>query len=240
MPGNPVPESLLKKRKTAAEVKAARAATGAAKKKANKNLRKEAFKRAEKYVKEYRAAERDNIRCKREAKNAGNYYIEPEAKVLLVIRIRGINRLAPKPKKILQLFRLRQLNNAVFLKVNHSTLTMLKCIEPYVTYGEPNLKTISELLYKRGYGKVHRQRIPLNSNKVIAESLGKKNILCVEDVIHEIHTCGPAFKEVNNFLWPFKLSNPLGGWKNKGLHFSEGGDAGRREEAINKLARRMN
>jgi large subunit ribosomal protein L7e len=239
MPG-PVPESLLKKRKTLAEVQAKRALAGAAKKKANKNLRKEAFKRAEKYVKEYRAAERDMIRCKREAKNAGNYFVEPEAKVLLVIRIRGINRLAPKPKKILQLFRLRQLNNAVFLKANHSTLTMLKCIEPYVTYGEPNLKTISDLIYKRGHGKVHRQRIPLNSNKVIADALGSKDILCVEDLIHEIYTCGPNFKAANNFLWPIKLSNPLGGWTNKGLHFSEGGDGGRREEAINALARRMN
>lgn len=236
----PVPESLLKKRKTLAEIKAKRELVGAEKKKRNKTLREEAFKRAEKYVKEYRDAAKDTIRIKREAKNAGNFYVEPEAKVLLVVRIRGINRLAPKPKKILQLFRLRQLNNAVFLKVNHSTLTMLRCIEPYVTYGEPNLKTVSELLYKRGHGKVHRQRIPLNSNKVIADSLGKHDVLCMEDLINQIVTCGPAFKECNNFLWPIKLSNPLGGWTNKGLHFSEGGDAGRREEAINKLVRRMN
>jgi hypothetical protein len=36
--------------------------------------------------------------------------------------------------------------------------------------------------------------------------LGSKNILCVEDLIHEIYTVGPAFKEASNFLWPFKLS----------------------------------
>jgi hypothetical protein len=36
--------------------------------------------------------------------------------------------------------------------------------------------------------------------------LGAKNILCVEDLIHEIYTVGPAFKEASNFLWPFKLS----------------------------------
>lgn len=35
-------------------------------------------------------------------------------------------------------------------------------------------------------------------------------------------------------------SNPLGGWKNKGIHFSEGGDAGNREEHINKLVAKMN
>ena len=27
---------------------------------------------------------------------------------------------------------------------------------PYVTFGYPNLKTVKELIYKRGYGKVRR------------------------------------------------------------------------------------
>ena len=51
---------------------------------------------------------------------------------------------------------------------------------------------------------------------------------------------GPAFKEVNNFLWPFKLAPPLGGMKNKGIHFIEGGDYGNREEHINAFIRQMN
>jgi len=161
-------------------------------------------------------------------------------KVLLVVRVRGIMGVAPKTKKILQLFRLLQLNNATFIKVNKATMTMLSYIEPYVTYGKPTLKTISELIYKRGFGKVTKQRIPLTDNKIIADHLGKHDIICMEDLIHEIHTCGPNFKHANNFLWPFKLNNPLGGWKNKGIHFAEGGDAGNREEMINGLVQRMN
>ena len=47
-------------------------------------------------------------------------------------------------------------------------------------------------------------------------------------------------QEANNFLWPFKLSCPLGGLKLKRKHFIEGGDAGNREEKINDLVRRMN
>jgi len=161
-------------------------------------------------------------------------------KVLLIVRVRGIMCVAPKTKKILQLFRLLQLNSATFVKVNFATMTMLSYIEPYVTYGKPSLKTISELIYKRGFAKVNKQRVPLTDNKIIADNLGKQGIICVEDLIHEIHTCGPNFKAANNFLWPFKLSNPLGGWKNKGIHFAEGGDAGNREEMINKLVQRMN
>jgi len=199
------------------------------------------FKRAEKYVKEYRTSERALIRAKRQAKNSGNFFVEDMPKVLLLVRVRGINRAAPKTRKILQLLRLRQLNNATFLKVNFATMTMLQYVEPYVTYGKPTLKTISDLIYKRGFGKVNKQRIPLTDNKIISNTLKEKTgMMCIEDLIHEIHTCGPHFKEANNFLWPFKLSNPLGGWKNKGIHFAEGGDAGNREELINKLVATMN
>jgi 60S ribosomal protein uL30 len=234
-----VPESFLKKRKTLEEVAAARATALAAKRKARKASRKVVFKRAEKYVKEYRAKEREAINFNRQAKNQLNFYMPAEPKLLLVVRIRGINRMAPKTKKILQLLRLRQINNAVFIKANKATLNMINLVESYVTYGEPNLKTISNLIYKRGFGKVNKQRIPFTDNSVIANTLGNKDIICVEDLIHEIATVGPAFKEANNFLWPFKLSAPLGGYTKKRLHFSEGGDAGNRGELINTLVRRM-
>jgi len=235
-----VPESFLKKRKTGDAIRAKRQEAKSVYEKKKKATRKDIFKRAEKYVKEYRDAQRSLIRSKRQAKNNGNYFVEDMPKVLLLVRVRGIMCVAPKTKKILQLFRLLQLNSATFIKVNFATMTMLSYIEPYVTYGKPSLKTISELIYKRGFGKVNKQRIPLTENKIIADSLGKHGIICIEDLIHEIHTVGPHFKEANNFLWPFKLSNPLGGWKNKGIHFAEGGDAGNREELINKLVQRMN
>jgi large subunit ribosomal protein L7e len=235
-----VPESLLKKRKTLEEIKAKRDAAKVELNKKRKTLRKESFKRAEKYVKEYRDAEKAEIRMKRQAKNNGNLYIPAAPKVLLVVRIRGISRMSPKTQKILQLLRLRQIHNAVFLKVNLATMTMLRYVEPYVTYGEPNLKTISDLVYKRGYGKVNKQRVPLTENSIIEGALGDKNIICIEDLIHEIYTVGPNFKAANNFLWPFKLSSPLGGYTDKATHFSEGGMAGNREQMINNLVRSMN
>lgn len=39
-------------------------------------------------------------------------------------------------------------------QVNKATTNMLRRVEPYVTWGTPNLKTVRELIYKRGYGKV--------------------------------------------------------------------------------------
>lgn len=71
-------------------------------------------------------------------------------------------------------------------------------------------------------------------------SKGKYGIICVEDLIHEIYTVGKNFKPANNFLWPFKLSSPRGGMNKKTTHFVEGGDAGNREDQINRMIRRMN
>jgi len=235
------PESVLKKRKTFKAIKERKAKDKTYAEKKNKTTRKTIFKRAEAYVNEYRTKERAEIRMKRQAKNNGNFYIPPEAKVLFVIRIRGINNVSPKVKKILQLLRLRQVHNGVFVKVNKAIHNMLLLVEPYITYGPPNLKTVRELILKRGHGKSDRQRIPLHDNAVIAKELGQYGIICVEDLIHEIFTCGPKFKEANNFLWPFKLSSPLGGYTRfKKIHFNEGGDHGNREEEINKMVRRMN
>lgn len=68
---------------------------------------------------------------------------------------------------------------------------------------------------------------------------GKYDIICMEDLIHEIFTVGPHFKEANNFLWHFKLNTPTGGWRKKNKHFVDGGDFGNREDKINGLLKRM-
>lgn len=118
---------------------------------------------------------------------------------------------------------------------------MLKIVEPFVTYGYPNLKTVRELVYKRGYGKVNKQRLPLSDNEIIEKNLGQYGIVCIEDLIHEIYTVGPNFKQASNFLWPFKLSSPTGGFRTRKFkHFIEGGDLGNRELFINDLVRQMN
>lgn len=137
------PQSLLKKRKRDEAWAEAKAADTAAKKKATRAKRSTIFKRAEQYVKEYRTAEADLVRLKRAAKLQGGFYVEPEPKLLFVVRLRGINQIHPRTKKILQLLRLRQINNGVFVRANKATMNMLRRVEPYVMYGYPNLKTAS-------------------------------------------------------------------------------------------------
>merc|ERR1712003_169031 len=236
----PVPESVLKKRKRDEQWAAQKAADREAKLSALKKKKKVIFKRAEQYVKEYVSQEQDLIRMKREARAKGSFYVPAEPKLMVVIRIRGVCDMHPKTRKILQLLRLRQINNAVFVKVNKAVINMLRKVEPYIAYGYPNLKTVKELIYKRGFGKVNKDRMPLTDNSIIEDKLGKFDIICMEDLIHEIYTVGPNFKEANNFLWPFKLSSPNGGFTQKRRHYVEGGDAGNRETKINNLIRQMN
>ncbi|CAL5869464.1 uncharacterized protein PFLUO_LOCUS3693 [Penicillium psychrofluorescens] len=236
-----VPETLLKKRKSQEQARAERRADADKKKQANKEKRAVIFKRAESYVKEYRDAERESIRLARAARQEGNFFVADEPKLVFVVRIKGINKIAPKPRKILQLLRLLQINSGTFVRLTKATQEMLTIVNPYIAYGYPNLKSVRELLYKRGYGKVDKMRVPLTDNQMIEEHLGKYGIVCMEDLIHEIYTVGPNFKQANNFLWPFKLSNPTGGFRTRKFkHFIEGGDTGNREENINALIRQMN
>ncbi|KGG52463.1 hypothetical protein DI09_16p170 [Mitosporidium daphniae] len=220
---------------------AMRLANRAAQLKKNRTMKKVAFKRAEDYAKEYIAKEREAITMKRESKASGKIYVPAESQLAFVVRIKGINKLSPKPRKILQLLRLIQINNGVFVRLTAATKKMLHLVEPYIAYGNPNLKSVKELIYKRGHGRIDKQRVALTDNKLIEAALGHLGIVCIEDLIHEIFTVGPAFKAANQFICPFKLSSPNGGFRaRKFKHFIIGGDTGNREEFINDLIRKMN
>lgn len=130
----------------------------------------------------------------------------------------------------MQLLRLRQLHNGVFVRLHKATINMIRKVEPFVAYGYPSTKTVHDLLYKRGFGKENGQRLPLTDNSIIEGQLGKFGIVCIEDLIHEITTCGPHFKEANYFLWPFKLNSPRKGFEKKRHPYHNHGAFGNREE----------
>uniref|UniRef100_A0A2K6TGU3 Ribosomal protein L7 n=1 Tax=Saimiri boliviensis boliviensis TaxID=39432 RepID=A0A2K6TGU3_SAIBB len=183
-----VPETLKKKRRNFAELKIKRLR--------NKFTQKMLRKARRKLIYEKR-----NVRMARMTRKAGNFYVPAEPKLAFVIRIRGINGVSPKVLKVLQLLRLPQIFNGTFVKLNKASINMLRIVEPYIAWGYPNLKSVNELIYKRGYGKIKKKRIALTDNALIARSLGKYGIICMEDLIHEIYIVGKRFKEANNFLW---------------------------------------
>lgn len=201
--------------------------------------------RAESYMNSYKKKNDLLVKEKYLAKKEGKFFVPSQAKVFFVIRIKGINGVPPNIKKILQLIRLRQVNSGIFLKVNSSTIQMLKKIEPFVAYGYPSLKTIKKLLSHKGYGKIGKrgdwQRISLSDDRVIEQALVNIGVLSLDDMINEIFTCGARFKEVNNFLWPFRLKSPQKGFSKvgKNKHVSEKGTYGNWENEIDELILKM-
>merc|ERR1712159_705406 len=76
------------KRKTQEKLAADKAAAADAARKANKDKRVAMYKSAEKYVKEYRNMAKQRVRMHRQAKAAGNHFVDAEAKLAFVVRTR--------------------------------------------------------------------------------------------------------------------------------------------------------
>lgn len=100
-------------------------------------------------------------------------------------------------------------NTAVFVKVTQAVLSMLKTVENYITWGEPSKKIVSELIYKKAFGKVNGERVQIKSNELIEKQIGGE-ILCFEDIINEVLTVGKQFHQIKEFIYPFKLTTPEG------------------------------
>lgn len=234
-----VPDHILMRRKKEAVRKVRLLKEKENARKRNKAFLKKISAKASAYARKYRVEKNNEVSKVKMAKKTGDYYVKAEPKLAFVIRIRGIIGLAPKPRKVLQLLRLRQINNGVFVRLNKATINMLRIAEPNIAYGYPSVETVRKLVYKRGFAKIRGQRIPITDNKIIKKYLGRYGIICAEDLVHEIYSVGKHFKQATNFLWHFKLNNPKGGWRKKTNHYVEGGDFGDREDLINALVKRM-
>ena len=84
-----VPETILKKQARDAKLLATQKAQRAEAKKARAAANKLAYANAEKYFKEYEAADAALVQAKREAKAKNQFFVEAEPKVALLVRIKG-------------------------------------------------------------------------------------------------------------------------------------------------------
>ncbi|ELW70880.1 60S ribosomal protein L7 [Tupaia chinensis] len=152
-----VPETLKKKQMNFAELKIKHLRKKFAQKMLGKARRKFTYEKAKHDHKEYRLMYRAEICMARMARKAGHFYRPAEPKLAYVIRIRGINGVSPKVRKVLQLLHLplRQIFNGTFVKLNKASINMLRIVEPYIAWEYPNLKSVNELTYKPGYGNIN-------------------------------------------------------------------------------------
>ncbi|KMZ66957.1 60S ribosomal protein L7-like protein [Zostera marina] len=206
------------------------------------NEAKNRIKTPDEFVQKFRQKELDMVRMKTRVKVRRPQSIVPESELLFVIRLPNTNAMHPNSRKILNRLRLRNIFHGVFLRANKSILDMLVRVEPYVTYGCPNLNSISNLVSKKSCGMISNISTPLTNNTVVEEALGKYGIICLDDIVHQIATVGPHFNEVAKFLMPFKLTKPVEKkvLTQKRILFKDGGDVGNRQNLINELIGKMN
>lgn len=241
----PVPEGLRKQWETKKRINAFRRTKKIADRKAESIRRKKQAERIRGYDDLYKKMDLEKENKVKAARKAGNFYKPADAAFAIVIRIRCINAVSPKVRKVMEIFRLIQIHNAVFIKLNKATINMLKLVQPYIAYGYPSVEMVRKLIYKRGFAKIrHRpgaiSRIPIMDTDLITEHLGKIGVETVEDIVHQIVTVGPYFRECTNFLWPFKLRSPYGGYRGKKRrHFLEGGTYGNWERHIDGFLTKM-
>mmetsp|Transcript_125569 Transcript_125569/g.187529 ORF Transcript_125569/g.187529 Transcript_125569/m.187529 type:complete len:272 (-) Transcript_125569:34-849(-) len=239
-----VPEAVLRKKKSLETYKINKEARllELQKEKEKKRNKRIEFKRAEQIVKNFRKTSKAAKRSNRLSHDGKELRIEPNVKLVLLVRVRGYadRDIDERSQKILNSFRLTKINFARLVQLNEFTKKMIRVIEPYITYGYPTKKTVKDLVYKRGMVIVNGELTSISSNELIEEHLGKYNIICLEDIIHELFDNGEHFKEVNNFLCPFKLSPPKLIEGTRKVLVKETPKTGNRKEEINEFVQGMN
>ncbi|KAM9778517.1 60S ribosomal protein L7-like 1 isoform 2-T2 [Syngnathus typhle] len=235
-----VPEFLLKKRKAYQAIKATQAKRALQEKRKVSKGAPIKFKRLEDMVKDSHRKHRDDTRIRRLATKPRGPPPPEKNKLAIAVRIRDVKGISPQVMKVIHMLRVRKIFNGTFIKINKTTLDMLKIAEPYVAWGYPNLKSVRELILKRGRTKVGTRPVPLTDNTFIEEHLGKYGIICLEDLIHEVYSVGKAFRVVNNFLMPFKLSVARHATRDKAGLLKDLGNPGFRGTDINTIVRRLN
>lgn len=177
------------------------------------------------------------------------------SKMVFVIRMRDDQGISPQVKSMLHRLRLKCIHDGVFVRYDtDSARRMLHTIEPYIVYGKPSIQTITDLIERRGHACIpnnnsnstgdsskNMERIPLSDNTIIEAHLGTKyNILCKEDLVHEIDTVGESFDIIaNQFLYPFKLVDTKTHFERTTLKIKNNKDYGDRGDEINEYIQQV-
>ncbi|KAM9740221.1 ribosomal protein uL30-like [Dama dama] len=235
-----VPENLLKKRKAYQALKATQAKQALLQRKEQRKGKQVKFKRLEWFVHDSWRQLRDRVRLRRLKVKPHALEVPDKHSLAFVVRIERINGVSSVVQRTIARLRLNKIFSGVFVKVTPKTIKTLRIVEPYVTWGFPNLKSVRELILKRGQAKVKNKVIPLTDNTVIEEHLGKFDVICLEDLIHEIAFPGKNFQAISRFLRPFQLSVARHATKNRVGFLKEVGSPGYRGERINQLIRQLN
>lgn len=236
-------EKSKKKKKKTAYIKKPNSILAAAKSRRNeqarykrvkkKGMQKRASTKKEQATKEVEVDEEETKTISYQSNSVG-------AKMVFVIRTReDAGRVPPLVHNVMKQFNLRSPNQGVFVKYDEVTRRKLHMIEPWVIYGPPSEGMVKDLIERRGFGTVQGSRVPLSDNTILEKELGEHNIICIEDLIHEITHVGESFDPAKRFLWPFQLTSIRSKFEKAQLGEKQGKDYGDKGEEIDDYIKRM-
>lgn len=204
------------------------------------NHRVMAIKEVDNAVDEDKIDDNDGIRSQEDVQKITYQANSSGAPMVFAVRIHGAVAVPPPVRTALGRLRLKKIHDGVFLKYDDNHRKLLHLVEPFVVYGPPSSAAVKDLIERRGYAKINGERVPLSDNMVIEDVLGADhNILCVEDLVHELCSVGDAFDAAAKFLWPFQLADSKTDFERRTLKLKDGKDYGDRGERIHEYIKQV-
>lgn len=152
--------------------------------------------------------------------------------VYAIVRVRGTVNVKPDIKKTMRLLRLTRANHCVIVPETPTLKGMLQIAKDYVTWGEIDTQTMTDLLQKRG--KLRGDK-PLTDDHISAVTSQKTITELADALIHQKITLTdiPDMKPV------FRLHPPRKGYEGIKRSYVNQGALGYRGKEINALLTKM-
>eukprot|EP00069_Balaena_mysticetus_P020378 bmy_02855T0 len=154
-----VPENLLKKRKAYQALKATQAKQALLHKKEQRNGKGLKFKQLEWFLHDSWQQLCDRVCFRRLEVKPHGLKVPDKYSLAFVVCIQRINGVSSLVQRTIARLPLNKIFSGVFVKVTPKTIKTLWIVEPYMTWGFPNLKSVWELILKRGQAKVRNKTI---------------------------------------------------------------------------------
>ncbi|XP_026192090.1 60S ribosomal protein L7-3 [Cyclospora cayetanensis] len=204
-----VAETILKKRQQDLKEKAKRAKALSQFKRAKKaSLHTNKVKSAQHFVKKALLAMQDSKRVRVQRNRKAKQQRQPDCRVYCVVRNhrKGGCR---ETRKALEALGLSKPYSCTLIPNDETATTTLRKISPFIFYGLPSADTVRRLFLTRARMQSDEggPPVPLSNNVMIEDAFGSMGILCLEDLVEHILTCGPHFAQLMQKVGKFQLTS---------------------------------
>jgi large subunit ribosomal protein L30 len=151
--------------------------------------------------------------------------------MIIALRVRGRTGIKGEVGDTLKMLRLTRINHAVLLQDNPSYQGMLLKGKDYITWGEIDQETLTQLIEKRG-------RLP-GRERVTSEVLAELGDYSSAEELSEALIKEETTLEDSGLKPIFRLHPPRKGYNHIRKSFKEGGTLGYRGEEISELIKKM-